>query len=201
MTQLRSERAQWLARQILPHEPALRAQLSRWRLPEGLDEDDVVQECYARLASLDSVAEIRTPKNYLFQAARSVIYAHLRHAQVVSIRAVDDLEQIGVAIDEPGPEIQTSDREQLHLLASAIAELPEPGRKAFVLRTIEELSHREIGQRLGMSDNAVQKSVAKSLQFLMRRLGRGGNGEDGASILQTPYELRSDHDTRNQRRD
>jgi RNA polymerase sigma factor (sigma-70 family) len=196
LTQLCNERAQWLARHILPHEPALRAQLMRWRLPDGLDEDDVVQECYARLASLDSVAEIRTPKNYLFQAARSIIFAHLRHSQVVSIRAVDDLEQIGAAVDDhPGPETQTSDREQLHLLASAIAELPEPGRKAFMLRTIEELSHREIGQRLGMSDNAVQKSVAKSLHFLMRRLGRGGNTDDRASTSKTSYERRSAHDT------
>ena len=37
------ERAIWLGRQVLPHEPSLRAWLSRRRLG-GLDVDDIIQE-------------------------------------------------------------------------------------------------------------------------------------------------------------
>jgi RNA polymerase sigma factor (sigma-70 family) len=191
MKPVSNERALWLARHILPHEPALRLQIGRWRLPDGLEADDVIQEAYARLAAMESVAEIRGPKNYLYQIARSIMLTHIRHAQVVSIRSVDDLAQVGAVADEPGPETQVSDREQLHLLALAVAELPEPNRKAFLLRTIEELSHREIGQRLGLSDNAVQKSIAKSVTLLMRRLGRGGTVDDEASMSQPTREVRS----------
>src|SRR3546814_4682438 len=52
------ERARWLATQVLPHEPALRAWLSR-RLGAGLEVDDVVQEAYAVLVELPGVAQDR----------------------------------------------------------------------------------------------------------------------------------------------
>ncbi|MBC7168934.1 MAG: RNA polymerase subunit sigma-24, partial [Phenylobacterium sp.] len=47
------ERAVWLAQRILPHEPALRAWLSR--RTAGLEVDDIVQETYAILAGLGEV--------------------------------------------------------------------------------------------------------------------------------------------------
>lgn len=202
MVGLSAEREIWLARCILPLEPGLRAQLRRWRLPDDLDADDVVQECYGKLAALDSVAEIRNPRNYLYSIARTTILMHVRRSRVVSIRTVDDLDSYALAADEPSPETQVSDREQLHILAMAVARLPEPGRSAFLLRVIDELSHREIGERLGMTGNAVQKNLTKSLQFLSDLLGRGGNTNDGASIpMSLPKESSSDEHARDERRD
>ena len=78
-----TRRAEWLSRHILPHEPALRRQLGFWRLPGGLEANDVVQEAYARFASLDSVSDIRNPKSYLFRVARSIVLAHVRRSKIV----------------------------------------------------------------------------------------------------------------------
>lgn len=175
------DRALWLARHVLPHEPGLRAQLARWRLPDDLEADDIVQECYSRVAALESVEGIRNPRAYFYSIAHRTILMHVRHSRVVSIRSVDDFDSYELPADEPSPEEQVSDREQLHLLALAVAKLPEPGRRAFLLRVVEELPHREIGNRLGLSDNAVQKSVAKSLKLLGDLLGRGGSGQPRAS--------------------
>ena len=181
------DRAIWLARYVLPHEPALRVLIRRWRLPQDLDADDIVQECYGRLAGMETVANIREPRSYLFQIARTTILMHLRRSQIVSIRAIEDLDGISIEADEPSPEQQVSDREQLHRLALGIAGLPEPGRRAFLLRMVDELSHKEIGAKLNMSDNAVQKSIAKSLGLLGRLLGRGGKGlaEASSSVRRT----------------
>jgi RNA polymerase sigma-70 factor (ECF subfamily) len=202
MTGISDDRALWIARHILPHEPALRAHLARWRLPEDLDADDVVQEAYSRFAAMDSVEQLRTPRAYLFTVARTIVLMHVRHARVISIRAVDDVDAFAVAADDPSPEAQVSDREQLHLLARAVAELPEPGRRAFLMRVIDELSHREIGAQLGMSDNAVQKSVAKSLVRLMAVLGRGGNDPAAASKDRQQQRVQERNDgTRDERGD
>lgn len=190
-----TERALWLARHILPHEPWLRAFIARMRLPEDLDVDDVVQEAYGKLASLESVDDVRNPRNYLYSVARMIVLMHIRRSKIVSIRAVDDLESYAVPANDPSPEQQVSDREQLHLLGLAVAELPEPSRKAFLLRMIDELSHKEIAERLGMSDNAVQKNIAKSIGILLKRLGRGGNGDAGASSIAQPHENRGSDDT------
>ena len=65
-------RARWLERHILPHEEALRAWLHK-KTTVGLDVDDIVQETYAILASLDSVENIQYPKTYAVKVAVSVI--------------------------------------------------------------------------------------------------------------------------------
>jgi RNA polymerase sigma-70 factor (ECF subfamily) len=176
-----NDRAIWLSRHIVPHEAALRAQLSRWRVPDDLDVDDIVQETYARLAKLDDVEDIRHPKAYFFQIARSVILMHVRRSRVVSIQAVERIDQLGIASAEPGPDVQVSDRQQLHLLAAMIAALPRISQAAMTLKLVHELSHREIGARLGMTPNAVQKCLAKSLSTFVRQLGRGGSDGPEAS--------------------
>ncbi len=197
-----NSRAVWLGRHILPHEAALRAQLSRWRVPDDLDVDDIVQEAYAKLATLEDVESIRHPKAYFFQIARSVILMHVRRSRVVSIQAVEQIGQLAVATDEPGPDVQVSDRQQLHLLAAMIAALPGASRAAMTLRLVHELSHREIGERLGMTPNAVQKSLAKSLAMFIQQLGRGGTEGSEASKDQGSRNDQPRHvETRDQHRD
>jgi RNA polymerase sigma-70 factor (ECF subfamily) len=181
---LTDDRAAWIARHVLPHEPALRTWLKR-RGVAGLEIDDVVQETYAALASRETVADIINPKAYCFQAARSVVLMHLRRARVVTIRAVEDLDRLGAVDGDPSPERQLSDREELQHLGVAIARLPQPGRAALMLRMIDGLSQREVGRRLGISENAAQKHIAKSIHLLMVMLGRGGNPDVGASNLET----------------
>jgi len=182
MAGVSNNRALWIARNVMPHEPALRAHLARWRLTGDLDIDDVVQEAYSRFAAIESIEQIRNPRAYLFSVARTIVLMHMRHARVISIRAIEDADALAVAADEPSPETQASDREQLHLLALAVSQLPEPGRRAFLMRVIDELPYQEIGARLGLSDNAVQKLVAKGLAQLVTRLGRGGSEGAGASM-------------------
>jgi RNA polymerase sigma-70 factor (ECF subfamily) len=197
-----SGRAAWLSRHILPHEAALRAQLARWRVPEDLEVDDIIQETYAKLATLEEVETIRHPKAYFFQIARSIVLMHVRRSRVVSIQAVEQIEQLGVASDEPGPDVLASDRQQLHLLGRMIAGLPRVSQRAMILRLVHELSHREIGARLDMTPNAVQKCLAKSLSMFIQQLGRGGMGASEASRDQAIGNAQHHHvETREQRRD
>lgn len=172
MTRVTDDRALWLGQHILPHEPALRAWLSRRRVGE-LDVDDVIQEAYARLITAPSVDGIRNPKTYLFQVARSVIATSLRGMKVVTI-AVSDPEVLGMAAEEPSAEIQLSDRQELQRLIEAIAALPEPTRAIFRLRRIEQLPQRAIAERLGMPESTVEKHISRALARMSDLFGRGG---------------------------
>lgn len=201
VTRVSDGRALWIAQQILPYEAPLRRYLDRWKLPHDLDVDDVVQETYGRIAAMESVERIKNPRAYMFSIARSIVLMHIRRARVVAIGALDENDALRLATDQPSPEVQVSDREQLHLLAVAVAELPEPGRRAFMMRMIDELPHREIGDRLGMSENAVQKSVAKSLIRLMARLCRDGNATLSASKENRALARTENGGTRDERRD
>ncbi|MGZ3274433.1 MAG: RNA polymerase sigma factor [Caulobacteraceae bacterium] len=190
MTRVTDERARWLARFVLPHEPALRAWLSR-RPVRGLDPDDIIQEAYAKLVAMPSVEAIRDPRSYLFQIAKSVIGSHLRSRKVVTI-TVSDLDLLDLAAEEPSAEVQVSDREELQRLAQAIAALPEPTRTIFRLRRIEQLPQRAIAERLRMPESTVEKHVSRAFLAMSNLLGRGGTRRLHASSRRVELEQAED---------
>lgn len=169
------ERAVWLARYVLPHEPALRGWLARRALPD-LDVDDIVQETYAILAALEQVDHIHNPRTYAFEVAKSVILQAVRRARVVTFEALSEVGGLEVPVGhEPSPETITADRQELARVAALIAALPGKCREAFTLRKVHGLSQREIAQRMGVSENTIEKHIGKGLRILTDAIGRGGN--------------------------
>lgn len=165
----------WIARFLIPNEAGLRHYLARQKLPAGLDTEDVVQEVYGRIVAMETVDHIRDPRAFMIGMARNILLMQHRRSRIVPILSVEGLATLDIAADDPSPEQSAADRQQLHQLALAVARTKEPWRSAFLMRVTEELSHREIGRRLGLSENAVQKGLAKTLSTLMFHLGRGGN--------------------------
>src|SRR5882757_1045968 len=144
------ERGRWLARNLLPYEPILRARLKHVYV-HGLEIDDIIQETYARIVSLPSLETIRHPKQYAIQTATSIIIDHVRHSRVISITATGDLDNLDVVTLEPGPEEQLEFRQEIAEIAKALATLPEKCRETLILRRVEGLSQHETAQRLGIS--------------------------------------------------
>lgn len=180
MVHLSSQRVEWLARSILPHEAELRAWLRRRPLV-GLDVDDVVQECYVILARLGSVDHIRNPRTYLFETAKSVVLLSLRRSRVVSFSALADIEGLDIPCDAPGPETIAAGRQELARVAELIAALPPKCREVFTLRKVHELSQREVAHHMGISENTVEKHMGKALRILSNAIGYGGKSSIAAS--------------------
>jgi len=167
------ERAIWLGRQVLPHEPALRAWLSRRRLG-GLDVDDIVQETYSRLMTAESVQHVHDTRSYTFQVAGSVVIDHLRRMKVVSIASMPDLDYLEVVSEEPSPERQVIDRDELHRLATMIARLPGRVRDVFTLRRVYGLSQREVAEKLEIAESTVEKHMARGFLLMLEQFKDGG---------------------------
>ena len=72
------------------------------------------------------------------------------------------------------PSQQASRREKAVLLAEALGKLPEDYREVIVLRHLESLSFPEVSQRMGRSEDSVQKLWVRALANLKRSLGDGG---------------------------
>lgn len=167
------ERAIWLGRQVLPHEPALRAWLRRRRLG-GLDVDDIIQETYSRLMTAESVQHVHDARSYTFQVAGSVVIDHLRRMKVVSIASVPDFDYLEVVSDEPSPERQVIDRDELHRLAGMIARLPGRIREVFTLRRVYGLSQREVAEKMGIAESTVEKHMARGFLLMLEQFRDGG---------------------------
>ena len=197
--QSRDERAIWLARNVLPHEPAIRAWL-RKRPVAGLEIDDIIQETYARLSTLASVEGIHHPRSYIFRTAHSVLVTFIRKSRVISIRAFAQFEEDSLVDDEPGPEAIAIDRDELSRLGRAIAELSPRIREVFVLRRVEGLSQREVAKQLGLSENTVEKHMGSGLRRLAEFLANDGKVAHAASRAETRGE-EGVHAARDKRRD
>lgn len=67
----RAALVRWVATEIMPHEPGVRAWLLR-SLPAGVDVDDVIQDAYCKLSSLQNHQHVARPDAFFFQTARNI---------------------------------------------------------------------------------------------------------------------------------
>lgn len=184
-------RARWLEQHILPHEAALRAWLAGRVVPR-LDVDDIVQEVYAIMASLDTVEDIKYPKAYAFKVAMSIVSTHVRRSRIVPIMTLSDIDTLGAVDEMPSPEQEVSDRDELRRVGEAIGLLPEMCRKVFVLRRIEGLSQRQIADRLGIAEKTVEKHISKAVRIMMDIFGRGGKRMAPSLVLRRVEQVRDE---------
>lgn len=188
-----NDRSRWLALHVLPHEGALRRWLRGFSALGEPDIDDLVQETYAALAMRETVEGIADPRAYAFQVAKSLFLQNVRRAKIVSISTAADLSTLDIPEDAPSPYQHAAGRDDLERVAEAIRNMPPQTRRAFWLRRVEGLSQREVAASINLSENTVEKHIARGIRILMEQFGRGGKAVGRASPLDIdPFEGSAD---------
>ncbi len=161
----------WFVREVLPLEATL-VQFLRKASRNASDLDDLRQEVYTRLyeTAKEEIPEHTRP--LLFRIARHLLIDRARRAQIVSIEAVENLENLNLAIDEPGPDRAVIAREELRRMQTALDQLPRRYRMAVVMRKVEGLTTREIALRLGIAEKTVEKHLTEGVRALANILYR-----------------------------
>ena len=174
------ETTRWFAEEVQPHELELRAYL-RAKFSTHLDIDDLVQETYVRLLQAREHAPLRSVRAYLFTTARNAAFDYFRRRKIISIEGIAEIELLPVFEDRPGVAEAACHDQELQLLAAAVQALPERCRRVLTLRKLHGLSHREIAQRLGISENTVNAQVAIGVLRLRDYLRARGVTQSGLS--------------------
>jgi RNA polymerase sigma factor (sigma-70 family) len=155
----------WFVREVLPLEAMLTRFLARnWR--NKADLEDIRQEIYAQIID---AAETKIPdraKPFVFSVARNLLIDRFRKEHIVPIEAAAELDTLSIPADEPGPERTAVARDLLRRLQSGIDRLPPRCREAIVLKRIEELSRREIAERMGIAEQTVSDHIAYGMRIL-----------------------------------
>ncbi len=157
-----SETARWFAEEVQPHESTLRGYLHR--IAAWTDIDDLVQETYTRLLRVRAKGEVRSTRGLLFATARNAARDLFRRRAVARTGSVAELDCTQVADEAPAPDEAVARSQEVELLSAAIAALPERCREVFVLRRFEGLSHREIAERMNISEHTVEVQLTKALR-------------------------------------
>lgn len=158
-----------MGREILPHERDLRIWLQR-RLVDATDVEDIVQECYCRLAELSDVAHVTTPRAYLFTMARNLAQRQRNRARVVRIEAIEDMAEAQWESDQPSAERVAAGRQELRRVQAAVETLSERARRIFVMRKVEGMSQKEIAHMLNVSESVVENEASRSLRTVLKLL-------------------------------
>lgn len=168
-----AEQTRWFDKDVLVHEPSLKAYL-RASFPAIRDVDDVVQESYLRIWKARLTHPISATKSFLFQVARHLAIDLLRRDRISPIQVVSDLADLHVSEDRASVVDAACTSDELELLAVAIHSLPVRCRRVVVLRQVEGMSQKEIAAQLGLSELTVQTHVVNGLRRLEKYLCRRG---------------------------
>lgn len=170
--------ALWIAREIVPHEAAIRRWLSRrWR--HVVDVEDVIQEAYCRLAGLACVDHIENPAGYFHQTVNAVATDLMRRAGIINFSLMTQIEWSNVMDSEPPADRVLEARQELGRVAGLLAGLSDTCRKVIELRRIEGLSRKETAERLGVSENEVKNHLVRGLQKIMATVAAQDAAVDG----------------------
>lgn len=160
-----SEVQAWFVREVLPLETILMQFLSRSGRSRT-DAEDICQDVYVRVCTAAGEEMPRNARALMFTIARNLLIDRVKHEQVVPIEAVENLDVLNVAIDEPSPDRVVIAREELRRLQNALDKLPERIRSIVMLSKIDGLTSAEIAVRTGSSERTVRRDLAEGVRAL-----------------------------------
>lgn len=136
--------------------------------------EDVTQEAFfSALRRLRKTDADIVFKPWVFEIAKNAAIDHFRRASRAeevslqaddgSLRAADHLRLVGA---DPVPEAAFEGKERLDHLRGAFDELSDSHSRILVLRELEGLSYREIGERMEMTRPAVESTLFRARRRL-----------------------------------
>ncbi len=141
-----------------------------------MDPEDVLQE-----VAIEAVNSWHTLQDEASAGAWLVVLAKRKIARIlrdhVGVAARDPRREHAMPSDVPladrrsGPVTAADRQDRLALLDRALQGLSDDHREVILLTRIEGLSAREVGERMGRSENAINLLLGRALKRLAEELG------------------------------
>lgn len=129
------------------------------------EAQDVAHDAYLKVYPVMEQQAAEKPEALLYTTARRLAFNRLRRRRVTPFVVGSAVPDLG-ASPSPGVVQQVMARQELQQLEQAIARLPTGCRSVLLLRKIEQLSHQEIADRLGIAISTIEKQHARALRLL-----------------------------------
>ncbi|MBQ6254264.1 MAG: RNA polymerase sigma factor [Bacteroidales bacterium] len=135
------------------------------------DAEDAVQDLYSRLWKLrGKLGSIVDPASYGVTIVRNICLDRLRSAS--KTRVVHSSEGIMDMNADPHVDIdrEITGKEDLRLLRSCMARLPDKQRKILEMRVFENMSYQEIARRENLQEANIRVQVSNARKNLRRMM-------------------------------
>jgi RNA polymerase sigma factor (sigma-70 family) len=131
--------------------------------------EDVVQEAWLRFSAAADDGQIVNPVSYLYRIVRNLALDWARRRSVEGPKVAEPVME-SVASDAPSAERILFYRDELRVIADAIAELPERTRTAFRMYRLEGHTLQQIADHLGVSVVRTHQLVKEAILHAAQRL-------------------------------
>lgn len=128
--------------------------------------EDIVQEIFTDLWLRKEEIQIDDLQKFLYQSVRNQIFKHFRRSRYKS----ELINQLNLFIHKSSVEESYDIQELREKIDSTISKLPEQRRVIFYLSRKEELSNKEISEKLNISIQTVKNQISKALQFIRKSI-------------------------------
>lgn len=138
--------------------------------------EDLVQDLYLKVASVESDVDVRAPVPLLYRMAANLMVDQVRSAQRAARRngqwRMDTHATVGgvdVTRDLPADDVVVA-KERVRQLAEAVAALPPKMGQAFRLHKLEGLSQADTARAMGVSVKMIEQHIQAAMANLTQRL-------------------------------
>mgnify|MGYP001359660927 CR=1 FL=1 len=137
-----------------------------------LAEDFAIEAFMSYWENRDKLTSDTNPPAYILTIIKNKCISHLRHLQIrnnVEEKLADHyywkLRTQLVTLEVCDPE-EIFSKEIMDIVDKALHKLPENTRNIFILSRFENLSHKEIAEKMNMTPKGVEFHICKSLKIL-----------------------------------
>ena len=132
---------------------------------ESLDLEDITQEAFEKVASLENPQTIKNPRAYILAIARNQVIDRFRKEKIrlayqKSTLILGDQE----ISDDFSPENVLLGKQKISVLKKTVKSLPEIQQSILYHRKIEGMTNTQIAEKMGVSETTVRKYVEQAVE-------------------------------------
>jgi RNA polymerase sigma factor (sigma-70 family) len=134
------------------------------------DAEDLAQEVFVRLASLESCMMLRRPEAFIFTLARNLVRDRARRLHIRAAARSIGLHGLELCCARPTPEERLELEQELAHAERVLAALKPSARAAFVMHRVHGESYAAIASQMKVSVSMVEKHIMSATSLLRSRL-------------------------------
>ncbi|KIA96500.1 hypothetical protein OC25_01740 [Pedobacter kyungheensis] len=131
---------------------------------------DIVQNLFFSLYNNINQIDFKTSlSSYLYRSVKNQVLDYIKHQKIVDryLESFNAFAEQGVAVTDQ--EIRRKELEKI--IEAGMEALPGKMKEVFLLSRLENMSHKEIADKLGITQHTIKSQISNAIRILRAKIG------------------------------